>query len=184
MGKKRGNWEQLSSKLIHQNPFYSVREDVVIKPDGAKGTYNVVELKDSVFIVALDKEQNVYLVELHRYTNDKLSVELPAGGSEGRDILVAAKRELQEETGLKAKTWKRLGYIHPANGIVSSKDHVFLATDLEQTTSNSQEEEGISRVLRVPLKKAMMMVKNGEITDSESIASLTLAALEVGLLDK
>jgi len=89
-----GNWKKLSSKVIHENPYYSVREDDVIKPDGSKGTYNVVVTKGAVFIVALDDERNVYLERLHRYTNNNQSIEIPAGGTDGEDHLTAAKREL------------------------------------------------------------------------------------------
>jgi 8-oxo-dGDP phosphatase len=183
MSEKRGNWHRLSSKIVHKNPFYQVREDTVIKPDGSPGLYNVVvEVHDAVFIVALDEQQNVYLVELYRYTNSNLSIEVPGGGSDGQQPIEAAKRELQEEAGLLAGAWKSLGYVHPANGLVSGKNHIFLARDLEQSNKNEQQEEGITKLLKVPFGEALLMIKDGKITDSETIAALTLVALELGLL--
>lgn len=184
MKEKRGNWERLSSRIVHNNPFYQVREDKVVKPNGSEGFYNVVQSKGAVFIVALDEHQNVYLVELHRYTNNNLSIEVPAGGADGQDPLEAAKRELKEETGLTAASWKALGFVHPANGIIECKSYVFLAQELSQTNDNEQEEEGITRTLKVPIKEALLMIKDGKITDTESIAPLTMAALELGLLGK
>ncbi len=182
MSEKRGNWIRLSSKVVHRNPFYLVKEDTVIKPDSSRGFYHVVEGKDSVFIVALDERQNVHLVGLHRYTNNNFSIEVPSGGTDGQELSVAAKRELKEETGLIANEWKQIGVIHPANGFMRKIEYVFLATDLNQTNSNKQKEEGIEQLLILPFKKALQMVKSGEITDAQSIASLTLAALELGLI--
>jgi 8-oxo-dGTP pyrophosphatase MutT (NUDIX family) len=182
MSEKRGNWQRLSSKVVHKNPFYQIRQDAVIKPNGSEGLYNVVEGRDAVLVIALDEHQNVYLVELHRYTNNNLSIEVPGGGIDGQQPLEAAKRELKEETGLTAKSWKALGFVHPANGIIEGKNYIFLAQDLHQTSDNEQEEEGITKTLRVPIKEALLMVKNGKITDSETIAPLTMAALELGLL--
>lgn len=182
MSEIRGNWKRLSSKIVHKNSFYQVREDAVIKPNGSEGFYNVVESKGAVFVVALDDSQNVYLVELHRYTNNNLSIEVPAGGIDGQMPLEAAKRELKEETGLIAGSWQELGVVHPANGIIEGKSYVFLARELTQTSDNEQEEEGITRTLTVPLNEALLMIKEGKITDTESIAPLTMAALELGLL--
>jgi 8-oxo-dGTP pyrophosphatase MutT (NUDIX family) len=182
MSEKRGYWTKLSSKIVHQNPYYLVREDDVIKPDGSKGKYNVVVTKGAVFIAAVDHENNVYLERLHRYTNNNPSIEVPAGGTDGEDHLIAAKRELQEETGLKAKTWKYLGVMYPANGIMSEENHVYLATNLTQTKHNAQAEEGISEILKLPFKRALQMIKNGEITDAQTIATLFKAALALGLV--
>lgn len=183
MGQKRGNWETVSSRFVHKNPYYSVREDAVIKPDGSEGFFNVVQSRGAVFIVALDEQQNVYLIGLHRYTNDNYSIEIPAGGiDEGEQPLEAAKRELQEEAGLVADTWKELGVVYPANGLLSEKNHVFLTTALHPVSDNEQKAEGITKVLKVPLKKALTMVKGGEITDTQTIAPLLMAMLELKLV--
>ncbi len=181
MSKKRGQWETLSAKVVHQNPYYLVREHSVIKPDGSAGFYNVVEIGGAAFVVALDKNDCVYLVGMHRYTNDNYSIEVPGGGLDGQEPLTAAKRELKEETGLTAKIWKHLGVSHPANGVVAEENHVFLATGIETTDNDEQQEEGIAETIKVPLKEALLMVKNGKITDQQSVTALTLAVLELGL---
>lgn len=182
MGEKRGEWVRISSTLVHKNPYYCVREDRVIKPDGSNGFYNVVQIQGAVFAVALDEQENIYLVGLHRYPNNNYSIEVPSGGSDGQEPLVAAKRELQEETGLTAKKWQQLNTLHPANGVIQGNHYTFIATELKQTTKNHKEEEGISEVLKVPLNKAFKMINNKQITDADSIASLTLAGLELGFI--
>ncbi len=180
VSKKRGQWETLSSKVVHKNPYYVVREHSVIKPDGSKGFYNVVEIRGAVFTVAVDEDTQVYLVGMHKYTNDNYSIEVPGGGLDGQDPLVAAKRELQEEAGVVAKKWKHLGITYPANGVVAEENHMFLATGITPARNNQQKEEGITETIKVTLKEALTMIKNGKITDQQSIAALALAALELG----
>lgn len=182
MGEKRGNWTKLDSEVVHKNPYYQVRKDKVIKPDGSMGDYHVVESKGAVFIVAVDEEQNVYLEGLHRYTTNTYSLEIQAGGIDDDDPLTAAKRELEEEAGLIAEHWKQLGEIYPANGIFSEKNFVFLATGLKPSSRNSQEEEGITEIIKVQLRESLQMIKSGKITDSQTIAALTLACLEIGII--
>jgi 8-oxo-dGTP pyrophosphatase MutT (NUDIX family) len=182
MGNKRGQWEILSSKVVHQNPYYLVREHEVIKPDSSQGFYNVVEIGGAAFTVALDKDRQVYFVGMHKFTNDNYSIEVPGGGLGGEEPLVAAKRELREESGLVARHWKHLGITYPANGVVAEANHFFLATDVRMTADNEQQEEGITKVTKVPLSKAFRMIKDGEITDQQTITALTLAALELGLI--
>ncbi len=182
MSEKRGQWEKLSSKVLHKNPFYSLVEDKVIKPDGSSGIYNVIEGINAVYIVALDEADNVYLIGQHRYTNNNYSIEVPCGHiDKGETPLQAAKRELTEETGLVATSWKSLGVIYPSNGIVCGQHHVFIARGLAETDDNDQAEEGITKTYKVKFTEAMAMVKNRKISGSDVIASLTLAALELGL---
>ncbi len=169
-------WKTLSSEVVYSNPWYYVRRDVVIQPNGKQGEYNVVVRPPAVFIVALDKKQNVHLINLFRYPIDQYSIEIPAGGLEKEKPLAAAKRELQEETGLKAKKWKQLGKIQLANGFLNQCGYVFLAQELVQTQENEQIEEGIQGVMSVSLKQAFSLIDAGKITDAQTIAALTMAS--------
>ncbi len=168
--------KKLTEKIVHKNPWFHVRHDKVVRTDGEKGDYFVVVTPPSVFVVALDQTQRVYLIEQHRYPTSRYSVEIPGGRSDGDKPLVAAKRELQEETGLVAKSWKLIGKFQAANGLMSEIGFVYLAQDLTQTGYNHQQEEGIVKVTTTPFKKVLKMIKDGQITDGQTITAIHFAS--------
>ncbi len=180
---KKNPWKQISTKVVHKNPWFYVTEDGVIKPNGEKGQYNVVVSPGAAFIVALNEKNEVYLIGQYRYPTSSYSLELPAGSIDKQQPLAAAKRELKEETGLEAKNWKKLGSFQTANGIMSELTHVFLATGLTQTGNNEQIEDGIDETIIIPFKKVLNMIQTGQLTDGQSISALMMAAIELGLLD-
>ncbi|GAB3599786.1 NUDIX domain-containing protein [Microbacterium tumbae] len=174
-------WQTRDSRLVYENPWISVREDAVTGPAG-DGIYGVVTMRnDAVFVIALDDEDRVCLVELERYTTGH-SIEVPAGGTDGEDPLLAAQRELLEETGLVATEWTPIGSMNALNGIADAPEHVFLARDLTQAGSSvrTQQEEGIAGVLRVPFDEVLRMIAEGRITDGETIAALAYAGIRLG----
>ncbi len=180
MIEQRGPWQKISSKIVHENPYFYVHEDKVIKPDGQPGQYNVVETRGAVFVVALDADESFYLIGQHRYTFNKYSLELPAGGIEqGDDPLEDAKRELAEETGLAAANWKLLGVTYPAKGFVNETNYTYLATGLSEIGENSQAEEGIAELRKVTFVEFDELLLNGDILDTETIASVMRAKLEL-----
>lgn len=176
-------WKKLSSKIVYKNQWFAVREDEVEKPGNRKGIYGVLETPSSVFIVALNEYNEVYLTGLFRYPTGKYGLELPAGGSDNQDLLEAAKRELLEETGLKAAKWEKVGQFTPWNGISNEVSHVFIAKDLEQTASQIDPSEGILEIRQVAFEKVFDLIKSGEISDGQTISALTLAALKLDVFE-
>ena len=160
---------------MYKNPWITVREDEIVRPDGSDGIYGVVSLHPSVIIIALDENNNVLLVNQYRYTLKRESIELPAGGSDGQDPLEAAKRELWEETGFIASSWKQIGDLDVHNGVCDQKMCIFLATELTQTGHHEKEDDGITDVMQVPYSDVMTMVKQGKIRDTEVLSALLLA---------
>ncbi len=175
-------WKTLSSKIAYKNPYYAIRRDKVIKPNGKAGFYDVVVRPASVCIVAMNENEEVYLISLYRYTTGRSSIEIPSGNTDGQRPLIAAKRELKEETGLVAKKWKQLGVFQVVNGISDQMQYVYLATDLTQTTEHEMAEEGIQKIMRVPMRKALNMVLTNKMTDLHSTNALMYAAAYSGFI--
>lgn len=174
-------WQTTASREMYRNPWMRVREDAVVRPGGGAGIYGVVEVAHpAVFVVALTGNDEVVLVEVDRYTIGKRLLEIPAGGSDGQDPLVAAQRELAEETGLVADTWQRLGDMWSLNGLAHAEEHVFLARGLRPAADDGAEsraEEGIAGVHLVPWAELLQAIGRGEITDAETLAALMLASV-------
>lgn len=166
-------WTTLSSKEIYKNPWITVREDAVIRPDGNKGIYGVVSTRIATGIVALTPDKQIYLVGQYRYPTQRYSWEIIEGGSDhGETALAAAQRELQEEAGLIAGAWEPIGnVVHLSNCFSSEEAFFFLATDLTETGDEPDGTE-VLEVVKVPLTQAMNMVLSGEITDAMSIIAL------------
>ncbi|TQJ48878.1 NUDIX hydrolase [Phycicoccus sp. SLBN-51] len=173
-------WEIRHSRTAYENPWIRVREDQVVRPDGADGVYGVVELRQpAVFVVALTEDDEVVLVTVDRHTTGR-STEVPAGGTDGEDPFVAAQRELVEETGYSAARWEHVGSMQALNGVCEAPEHVFVARGLTRAEATGHHEEGISEVRTVPFAEVLAMVRRGEITDGETVAALMYAALHLG----
>jgi 8-oxo-dGTP pyrophosphatase MutT (NUDIX family) len=165
-------WQTLSSKVVYDNPWINVREDAVVHPNGERGIYGVVHYKNiAVGVVAIEGEE-IYLVGQYRYPLSRYSWEIPEGGCpEGEDTLSAARRELEEETGLRASAWRKLGEAHLSNSVSDELAVWYLATGL---TPGEQRPEGSEQLVvrKVAFDAALRMVLAGEITDSVSVMAI------------
>ncbi|MER7072031.1 NUDIX hydrolase [Terrabacter sp. NPDC000476] len=176
-------WPVRHTRVVYENAWLRVREDDVVRPDGSPGVFGVVELRrPAVFVVALTEADEVVLVTVDRHTVGR-SVEVPAGGTDGEDPLVAARRELAEETGLAAAEWQQVGTMNALNGVCRAPETVFLArglTPVDGADGHARAEEGIAAVTPVPVAEVLGMLRDGAITDGETIAALMLALTALG----
>ncbi len=163
-------WQQLTEKVVYDNNWIRVTHEDIIAPSGHKGIYGRVHYKNyAVGILPLDKNYNTWIVGQQRYPIQQYSWEMPEGGGlVGKDILTAAKRELQEEVGLIANKWTELQRAHLSNSVSDELGIMFLAQDLEATNLSPDETELLT-IKKLPFEEAFEMVWKGEITDTMTI---------------
>ena len=171
-------WKTIASKRVYDNPWIAVREDQVIRPDGERGIYGVVHYKNIAVGVLPIEEDHIYLVGQYRYPLEQYSWEIPEGGCpEGEEPLRAAQRELREETGLEARHWRILGEAYLSNSVADEYAVWFLASGLVPGERQPEGTEALD-VRRVPLREALAMALNGQITDALSLMAIMSYTLE------
>ncbi|WP_374948379.1 NUDIX domain-containing protein [Mucilaginibacter sp.] len=171
-------WQVTSVTDKYDNPWINVTEYQVINPSGNPGIYGKVHFKNlAIGILPLDDDMNTYLVGQYRFVLNEYSWEIPEGGGTiGTDPLEAAKRELLEETGLKASQWTELQRMHLSNSVSDELCIVYLARGLEQHEAEPEDTEQLI-VKKLPFDDLYQMVRNGEITDSVTVCAVQKARL-------
>lgn len=165
----------LSSRIVYDGKVMTVIKDDVEVSDGHKSFREVVIHNGGVVVVAMKDDDTILLVKQYRYPLKRVNTELPAGKLEvGENPDNACKRELEEETGYQAKSWKSLGYINTTPGICTEKLYLYLAQDLEFVGEHPDEGE-ILRCEEYKLDEVFNMIKSGKINDAKTICALTRA---------
>ena len=165
----------------HAGPF-AVRSDLIRLPDDEEVPYIVVTNPDSVFVVPHFDDGETMLVRQWRHAWDESSWEVPAGTfNEGEEPLACARRELAEETGLRAQRFTALGVFHGA-AFLTGRAHLFLAQGITQAEQRLEAYEQDMEVMRLPFAEALQAALDGEIAHSGSVTSLLRAARALKLL--
>ena len=168
----------LSSREVYRNRWMRVREDEILRSNGQKGIYGVVEKEDGAIILPID-DGRVWLVEQFRYTIGERALELPQGTWERpienpEDL---ARGELQEELGLNAAKMIKLGTMWIAYGFTRQREHVFLATGLTPAEKNPDAEEHDLIAHSVSIAEFERMMLDGTIQDECTLAAWGLYLL-------
>ncbi len=159
-----------SSREVYQCSLFRVTEDrAVDKKSGFKIKRAVVRHAGSAVMMAVDDRKRILLVRQYRLPAEQYLWELPAGKLDpGEKPLQAAKRELAEETGYKARTWKKLVSFFPSPGYVGEKMTIFLATHLIKGEATPMEDERIETGWFTP-RQVEEMIRSGKIEDGKTI---------------
>jgi len=180
----KARWQQKKQEERYDNPWISVSHHEVITPAGTEGIYGVVHFKNiAVGVVPLDETDNTWLVKQHRYPLGVDSWEIPEGGCpehSSETTEQTARRELEEETGIKAARLTELLALHLSNSVTDEKAIVYVAEDLQMGKMHLEDSEDIE-VMKLPLQEAVSMAMDGRITDAISVAALLKIALIRGI---
>lgn len=162
----------LSSREVYRNHWLRLREDEILRSNGQKGIYGVVEKDDAAVIIPLDHGR-VWLVEQFRYTIEERAFELPQGGweMEIEHPEELARGELREEIGMDAAAMTYLGTLWIAYGFTRQKQHVFLATGLTPTSQEPDAEEHDLTVHSVTVEEFEQMMLEGVIRDNCTVSA-------------
>lgn len=173
---RRPNWKTISSSTVFENAWISVFDRQVVNPRGGINDYGVVSFKNlAVGVIPIADNGDTWLVGQQRYTLDEYSWEIPEGGAPlNEDPLEGAKRELAEETGLRAAQWDQILRLHTSNSVTDEEALIWVARDLSVGDTDFDETEVIER-RRLPLTEAVEMARTGDITDAMSVAGLLRA---------
>ena len=172
------NEKTLNSQIVYDGKIITVRRDEVELANGRKSFREVVEHSGGVVIVAL-KGDSILFVKQFRYPIKEVITELPAGKLEkGEDPDNACERELEEETGYRAKHWTSLGYIYTSIGFCDEKLYLYLAQELEFVGEHPDDGE-ILENYEYKIKDVEEMIQNGKINDAKTICAIHRALKEI-----
>lgn len=175
----------LSSEAIYPGKIIRVEKWQVELPNGETAMREIVRHNGASAIVPVDDQGMVTLVRQHRVAIGQCTWEIPAGklDSPSEDPFAAAKRELEEETGLQAAEWRKLTSIYTTPGFCNEQIAIYLATGLSQRNAHPDEDEFLG-LTKMPLSEAVSLCMSGEFRDSKTVIGLLMAQQVLAAADK
>jgi len=159
----------VSSKELIRTKIFRVTEDEAIEPGGFEIKRAIIHHPGSAVMMPVDAKGRVLLVRQYRLPARQYLWELPAGRlDDGETALQAARRELAEETGLKAKSWTKLATYYPSPGFLGEKMTLFLARDLTQGEARPMDDERIE-TRWLPASELDSRIRSGKIQDGKTL---------------
>ena len=163
-----------NGQVVYRGRLITLATETTQLPNGHSLDLEIVRHPGGAVVVAINSKDQVCLLRQYRHAvNEARLWELPAGCIDNADAtaLVTAKRELREEAGVSAENWTELGCALPSPGFCDEVLHLFLARDLNEVGKQQQDDE-IIEIHWLPLKQAVEMAANGEISDAKSVMGL------------
>jgi len=171
--------EQIASESIYKGRIFDVRIDTIREGD-VEYKREIVAHRGSAVIVPVFDDGTVALVKQYRHAAEKYLLEIPAGGIEdGETFEMGARRELEEEIGVRATNIELLTEFYVSPGFLTEKMYVFLATGLTETTQNLEIDELIE-IERITFSAAYDLIRSGGIEDAKTMVGLILAGATLG----
>lgn len=164
----------VNTKYIYNGRILNLRNDDIVLPNGKSAMREVVEHSGGATVLAIDTEDNVYLVKQFRYPYKKFLYELPAGKlNKGEPPELCAKRELKEETGLIAENLTLLGELYPSPGYTEEIIYMYLAEGLIKGTASPDEDEFLD-IVKIPFNDLLAKIISNDIKDAKTITAFLL----------
>lgn len=164
----------ISSEVKYTGKIVNVRFENVISSDGREYYREIIDHPGGVVIAPVTQNNEIILIKQWRHAIGRELIELPAGKLDRKeDILDAAKRELQEETGFAAKSWESLGFVYSTPGFCNEVLHLYKAWDLEPAVANPDAGEIIEPYI-VSFENAKKLIREGKINDAKTLACLAM----------
>ena len=174
--RDEGGWRKRSSRYLYESRWFSVRQDGVTLPSGTEIVYTTVEHGGYVVIVPVLDDGRVVMERVYRYPLGRTLLECPSGGLDGEDVVTAARRELEEETGYRARDVVTLGGFFGSSGISNERYEICLATGLSDDGTIEREETEQMEIELHPLADLRQQALRGRLEDGPSAYALILAA--------
>ncbi len=179
--KPRGKVNVLSSEVAYQGPLFRVDSDYVQEPGGIEVRRDIIRHSGSVVILAVDEQETprdpvIILERQYRHAAGRYLWEIPAGRKDpGEKPLAAAKRELIEETGYRARRWTKLNRYFASPGFLGEWMEIYLAQDIAAGKAQPEVDEYI-HIERVPLSYLLKLIHAGQIYDGKTMIAVLLYA--------
>lgn len=170
-------WRTLSSRLVYENPWTRVREDIAEMPSGKRTLYGVIECGDCVGVLPFLDDDRVVMVRQYRYVfGENHRWEMPTGGvKSGESLEEAARREMREEVGYDARELQLVSTYFTSKSIMQEIGHLFTGRGLMKVQAVPDETEFLE-VAVFSFKQVLQMVIESEIRDSMTVIAVLLAA--------
>jgi len=178
---QNNGWQVRDSKYLFQSPWYSLRQDQLTLPNGEDITYTLIDHPGYVMVVPVLDDGRVVMERVYRYTLQRTYLECPSGGIlDAETFELAARRELEEETGYRTGKLQLLGHFVGSPGISNEEYDLFLATELTADGIMQRESTEEIDIELIPLPTLVEMIYQGEINNGPSALGILLANRIVG----